>query len=509
MVHHGCDVALEALPIDTEAGEKVDLMKNTYNTLILCLGDCVLREVTKEKIVARIWTKLTSLYMINSLANRLCLKKKLYEYYMSPGMKLVDHIDELNKLILDLANIDIKIKDEDQALILLTSLLSSYKILSDHSGKAHSGGSSWFKSRGGTGKLKCFICHSHGHLKRVCQIKKSNGSIKKGKHDHDSDSSDDEGNTYFRESLMVVENDEIIKLVIDSGGPYHMTHRRNFLYDFKVVDGGLVLLSDNKTCTIRGTRKVKMSKVKVIKGYRVMMTEIVKKNCVYTMEAKVMNFGMQKHGGLQQVGFKQLGFKQVGFKQLGVKQVGFKQLGCGVKIGVHGVHVDKCVWFEVELQGAQRNHEAEVFQLSNDDATVGQRWSQDKQLEEKTNTDCLVKDQEKVHLDIKVGANSMVIGIPGQYDAEGNVAKKNKVKESMESNTGKLLKYNAWSTRFRRWSNYLVPAPSDSLPHAHTQASKTLYNWHQKFKKSGKLRTYKDKDIPQDAKHNWNIKGDC
>ncbi|GJY39836.1 hypothetical protein Tco_0426200 [Tanacetum coccineum] len=95
MVHHGCDVALEALPIDTEAGEKIALMKNAYNTLILCLGDCVLREVTKETIVAQIWTKLTSLYMTNSLANRLYLKKKLYKYYMSPGMKLADHIDEL------------------------------------------------------------------------------------------------------------------------------------------------------------------------------------------------------------------------------------------------------------------------------------------------------------------------------------------------------------------------------------------------------------------------------
>ncbi|GJW85091.1 zinc finger, CCHC-type containing protein [Tanacetum coccineum] len=493
MVQLGCDAALETLPADMEAGEKAALMKKAYSCLILCLGDRVLREVTKETTAAGIWTKLTSLYMTKSLANRLYLKKKLYTYYMSPGTKLGDHIDEFNKLILDLANIDIEIEDEDQALMLLTSLPSSYENFvetllygresltmedvlatlnsrelkkrtegtkeetgdglyvrgrSDHSGKAHSGGSSRFKSRGGTSKLKCFICHSEGHLKRDCPMKKSSGFVKKGKRDQDSDSSDDEGNAYFGEALVVVGNDEMAELVMDSGGSYHMTHRRDFLYDFKVVDGGLVQLGDNRTCTIKGTGKVKiqlhdgssfiledvryvpglrrslislgtlekegytvkmqMGRIKVIKGCQVMMTGIRKKNCVYTLEANVMTFGVQKHGCPKQVGLKQLSSKQ----------------------------------------GAQGDRKDEVFQVSNDDTTVAQRRLEDKQPEEKTNTDCLVKEQEKVHLGIKVGANITVIGVPGQEGAEGNVAGKKKVKESMKANLGKLLKYNAWSTRW-------------------------------------------------------------
>ncbi|GKD96953.1 hypothetical protein Tco_1380850 [Tanacetum coccineum] len=99
---------------------------------------------------------------------------------------------------------------------------------------------------------------------------------------------------------------------------------------------------------------------------------------------------VQKHGGS----------KQVGFKQLGHKQVGFKQLGLGVETGFPGV--------------------------SNDDTAVSQRRLEDKQLEEKTNTDCLVKEQEKVHLDIKVGENITVTGVPGQEGAEGNVSEKKK-----------------------------------------------------------------------------------
>ncbi|GJW00346.1 retrovirus-related pol polyprotein from transposon TNT 1-94 [Tanacetum coccineum] len=370
MVQQGCDAALETLPADMEAREKAALMKKAYSTLILCLGDRVLREVTKETT------------------------KKLYTYYMSPCTKLGDHIDEFNKLILDLANIDIKIEDEDQALMLLTSLSSSYENFvntllygresltmedvlatlnlrelkkrtkgtkeeagdglyvmgrSDHSGKAHSRGSSQFKSRGGTGKLKCFIYHSEGHLRRDCLKKKSSRFVKKGKRDQDSDSFDDEG------------------------GSYHMTHMRDFLYDFKVVDGGSVRLEGY-------TVKMQMGKIKVIKGCRVMMTGIRKKNCMYTLEAKVMTFGVQKHGGPKQVRFKQLGHKQ----------------------------------------GAQGDHEAEVFLVRNDDAAVAQRRLGDNKPEEKTNIDCLVKEQEKVHLGIKVGANITVIGVPGQEGAEGS-----------------------------------------------------------------------------------------
>nr|GEU48829.1 zinc finger, CCHC-type [Tanacetum cinerariifolium] len=116
---------------------------------------------------------------------------------------------------------------------------------------------------------------------------------------------------------------------------------------------------------------------------------------------------VQKHGGSKQVGLKQLGFKQVGFKQLGVKQVGFKQLGPGAKTGVHRVQDEKRIWFEVELQGAQGDHEAEVFQVINDDIVVAQRRLEDKQPEEKTNMDCLVyttmyESEVAKHLDVAV-----------------------------------------------------------------------------------------------------------
>nr|GEW33163.1 hypothetical protein [Tanacetum cinerariifolium] len=217
-----------------------------------------------------------------------------------------------------------------------------------------------------------------GHLKRDYPKKKSGGFVRKGKHDQDLDSFDDEG------------------------GSYHMTHRRDFLYDFKVVDGGLVQLGLKRSLISLGTLekegyivKMQMGRIKVIKGCWVMMTGIRKKElCVY-FGRKSDDFGVQKHGG------------------------------------VHGVQYEKRVWFEVELQGAQGDHKDEVFQVSNDDVPVAQRRLEDKQTEENTNTNCLLREQEKVHLGIKVGANITVIGIPGQEGAEGDVAENMKVKESV------------------------------------------------------------------------------
>ncbi|GJW54946.1 hypothetical protein Tco_0099031 [Tanacetum coccineum] len=348
MVQQGCDAALETLPADMKAGEKTALMKKAYSTLILCLGDRVLREVTKETTAAGIRTKLTSLYMTKSLANRLYLKKKLYTDVLATS-----DFKELKK------------------------------------------------------RTEAQRNHSDGQKKRDCQIKKSSGFVKKGKRDQDSDSSDDEGNAYFGKAPVVVRNDEMAEL-----------------------------LGDNRTCTIKGRGKVKIQlhdgSSFILEDVRLSneMLQFAQKDSwrTSTLEEKTNNrlrwklkgnvsgkkkvkesvkeSSVQNHGGSKQVILKQLSYKQVGFKQLGHKQVGLKQLGLGVKTGVYGVQDVKRVWFEVELQGAQGDREAEVW------------------------------------------ANITVTGVLGQEGAEGNVARKKKVKEYKKANLWKLLKYNAWSIRW-------------------------------------------------------------
>lgn len=50
---------------------------------------------------------------------------------MKPGISVSEQLDDFNKIILDLANINVKIEDEDQALILLNLILSFYENLQD------------------------------------------------------------------------------------------------------------------------------------------------------------------------------------------------------------------------------------------------------------------------------------------------------------------------------------------------------------------------------------------
>ncbi|GJS69769.1 RNA-directed DNA polymerase, eukaryota, partial [Tanacetum coccineum] len=96
----------------------------------------------------------------------------------------------------------------------------------------------------------------------------------------------------------------------------------------------------------------------------------------------------------------------------GSKQVGFKQLGPGIETGVHGVHDEKRVWFEVELHGAQGDCDVEVFQVSNDDTAVAQRRLEDKQPEEKTTQTAWnmgLNESEKTFIGSGVGTGSMQV----------------------------------------------------------------------------------------------------
>ncbi|KAH9679832.1 hypothetical protein KPL71_026291 [Citrus sinensis] len=104
-----------------------EIDKKARSTIILSLGDSVIREVAKERTVAGLWAKLENLYMTKSLANRLYIKRKMFSLKMIEGASLNEHIDEFNKVCDEPETINEGLSDESKALLLISSLPKSYE----------------------------------------------------------------------------------------------------------------------------------------------------------------------------------------------------------------------------------------------------------------------------------------------------------------------------------------------------------------------------------------------
>ena len=113
--------------VDNDAWE--DMQVQAAATIRLCLADQVMYHVMDEDSPKGIWDKLANRYMSKSATNKLYLKQKFYGLKMQEGSDLVEHVNAFNQLVTDLARLDVKIEDEDKALLLLVSLPPSYEHL--------------------------------------------------------------------------------------------------------------------------------------------------------------------------------------------------------------------------------------------------------------------------------------------------------------------------------------------------------------------------------------------
>ena len=82
---HKALLGIEKKPLKMEDDKLNDIDFRAKVTIILCLSDEVLYNVMNEKTTADIWCRLESLYMTNSLLNKLFMQKQLYNLRIKEG----------------------------------------------------------------------------------------------------------------------------------------------------------------------------------------------------------------------------------------------------------------------------------------------------------------------------------------------------------------------------------------------------------------------------------------
>ncbi|GJR60183.1 retrotransposon protein, putative, ty1-copia subclass [Tanacetum coccineum] len=285
--------------------------------------------------------------------------------------------DALTKVVnIVLENIEVKFKDEDLALLLLTSLPASYEhfvdtllygrealTLEDVMATLNSKEiKEMSKVKGDDGEgLYVRGRTDRRDSRQNCpknNRKKSTGYVKKDEQPSSS------GSTYDDSEVMMVMSTQaqaLLDLIMDSGCSYHMTPRLDILFDFLECDGGSVQLGDNRECKIRGIGKVRLQlkdgssfvlhnvryipelkrnlislgtlekegytvkmqsgKIKVINGLingsRVILSGIRKDNCVYSLDGHAMagelNASVEEKDSLARVWVYILKFKHEAF----------------------------------------------------------------------------------------------------------------------------------------------------------------------------------------------------
>ncbi|KAL0650216.1 hypothetical protein Bca4012_092907 [Brassica carinata] len=217
---------------------------------------------------------------------------------MSENGDLVARVNNFNQIIGDLVRVDVKIEDEDQAMILLCSLPSQYEtlltaltvdkttikletvsaaLLSHHERRQNTGMgdnsqsdgldvgqyrgrqrgkqqdcTSRKRSKSKLGKkVVCYKCGKPAHYRRDCPEKGQNSKETTNSANIVQKNDDSEGSA-DSDMLAVTSGDHLDSWILDTGASFHMTPNKGWFETYKVGNMGSVRLADDKVCGVVG-----------------------------------------------------------------------------------------------------------------------------------------------------------------------------------------------------------------------------------------------------------------
>ena len=86
-------------PTATSQDDCDKLERRERSTILLCLSNSMLLNVSCEDSVVNIWAKLRSLYQSKSLVNKLFLQKKLFNLRMDENDIVIENLNVYNTMV--------------------------------------------------------------------------------------------------------------------------------------------------------------------------------------------------------------------------------------------------------------------------------------------------------------------------------------------------------------------------------------------------------------------------
>ncbi|KAG8362995.1 hypothetical protein BUALT_BualtUnG0016000 [Buddleja alternifolia] len=199
------------------------------------------------------------------------------------------------------------------------------------------------RSKSRSRKIECYHCHKEGHIRRLCpdRLKKN---AEKNKEQADVAVASDGYES--ADVLTVSNNNSENEWILDSGCTFHMTPNRGWFDEFTKLEGGSVLLGNNKSCKVQGIGSVR---IKMFNGIEKVLKQVryipeLKRNLISLGMLDDLGYSMKLESGTLKV-VKGSMVIMKGIRRNGI----YSLIGCTVIGSISSVESDRTVLWHRRL----------------------------------------------------------------------------------------------------------------------------------------------------------------